>query len=81
MGRAIEMERDIDAMKMQLEKLENIVRGMTSTLDSLNQKSTKTKHVDLTEVKNGEEKTDNETDGGSSKPSNRTKSKSKSKAK
>ena len=47
MGRAIDMENDIFKLKQQVEKLENTVRGMLSKLDSLNEKSSKTKHVDL----------------------------------
>ena len=33
MGRAIDMEKDIDALKKQVEKLENIVRGMSHQLE------------------------------------------------
>ena len=33
MGRAIDMEKDIDALKAKVEKLENIVRGMSHQLD------------------------------------------------
>ena len=33
MGRAIDMEKDIDALKMKVEKLENIVRGMSQQLE------------------------------------------------
>ena len=33
MGRAIDMEKDIDALKIQVEKLENIVRGMSHQLE------------------------------------------------
>ena len=33
MGRAIDMEKDIYALKMQVEKLENIVRGMSHQLE------------------------------------------------
>ena len=35
MGRAIDMEKDIDALKLKVKKLENTVRGMTSKLDEL----------------------------------------------
>ena len=49
MGRAIDMENDIGALKIKVEKLENQVRGMVSKLDELNEKSSKTKHVDLVE--------------------------------
>ena len=49
MGRAIDMENDIGALKIQVERLENQVRGMVSKLDELDEKSTKTKHVNLVE--------------------------------
>jgi predicted transcriptional regulator len=81
MGRAIDMEKDIDVLKLKLEKLENTVRGMVSKLDELNEKGTKTKHVDLTEVKNEKEETNNEGDDSSSKQSNKGSRKSKSKGK
>ena len=81
MGRAIDMENDIQVLKLQIEKLENTVRGMVSKLDSLDEKSSKTKHVDLVEDvgadiedNKGEvdekEKADNEGDAKSSKQSN-----------
>ena len=94
MGRAIDMEKDIDVLKIQVEKLENQVRGMVSKLDELNEKSSKTKHVDLVEDvdlgtcitgvakdEDKEEKTDNEGDGKSSKSTNSSKSKSSKKTK
>ncbi len=83
MGRAIDMEKDIDTLKLRVEKLENQVRGMVSKLDEINEKSSKTKHVDLTEVKNEtkEEKTNNEGDGKSSKSTNTAKPKPSKKSK
>jgi len=91
MGRAIDMEKDIDVLKLKVEKLENQIRGMVSKLDELNEKSSKTKHVDLVEdvgvdtedlgtcitgvAKDEEEKTNNEGDGKSSKSVNTTKPK------
>ena len=57
MGRAIDMEKDIDTLKLKVEKLDNTVRGMISRLDELNEKSTKTKHIDLTEVKDDKKET------------------------
>jgi len=69
MGRAIDMEKDIDALKIKVEKLENTVRGMCSKLDELDEKSTKTKHIDITEEvkekKDGKKKANNK--GSSSK--------------
>ena len=49
MGRAIDMEKNITVLTQKVEKLENTVRGMVSKLDTLNEKSSKTKHVDLVE--------------------------------
>ncbi len=56
MGRAIDMENDIDALKIKVERLENQVRGMVSKIDDLEEDmdeiyegSSKTKHVDLVE--------------------------------
>jgi hypothetical protein len=85
MGRAIDMENDIQALKMKVEKLENQLRGMVSKIDELKEKSSKTKHVDLVEdvkveedlgsvitgvYENEEKEADNKTDGKSSKQSN-----------
>ena len=84
MGRAIDMGKNIDALKLKVEKLDNTVRGMVSRLDELNEKSTKTKHIDLTEVKddkketkkantkgNGKSNKSNNKDGGTSKSKNK----------
>jgi hypothetical protein len=88
MGRAIDMEKDIDALKIQVKKLEDIVRGMTHTMDSFSEKSTTTEHIDLVddvkveeEKDNGKEKANDKTDGKSSKSSNRSSRVSKRKAK
>ena len=35
MGRAIDMEKDIDALKLKVEKLENQLRGMVSKIDDI----------------------------------------------
>ena len=97
MGRAIDMENDIGVLKIQVKKLEDTVRGMVSKLDEMDEKSSKTKHVDLVEdigvdtedlgtcitgvEKDEEEKTNNEGDGKSSKSVNTTKPKSSKKNK
>ena len=80
MGRAIDMEKDIYELKIKVEKLENTVRGMVSKLDSFNEKSSKTKHVDLVEEvgtdiednkeKNEKEKADNKGSRKGSKSGN-----------
>ena len=56
MGRAIDMERDIDSLKIKLKKLENTVRGMVSKLDEIDDKAVKTKHIDI--IEETKEKTD-----------------------
>ena len=84
MGRAIDMENDIDSLKIKVEKLENQVRGMISKIDEISEKSSKTKHIDLVEdvgaeiednkkEKDDKKKTDNEGDAKSSKqPDNKS---------
>tara|TARA_R100000700_G_C3138209_1_gene120889 strand:+ start:616 stop:861 length:246 start_codon:yes stop_codon:yes gene_type:complete len=70
MGRAIDMEKDIDMLKIKVEKLENIVRGMSHTMS-------KTEHIDIIEetkkeIADGKEKANNEGNGKSSvKPNKR----------
>ena len=76
MGRAIDMAKDIVVLKQKVEKLENIVRGMTHTVSQR-------KHIDLVEETkpkeaDGKEKTNNEGDGKSSVKPNRRNKKSKS---
>ena len=67
MGRAIDMEKDIDALKIQIKKLEDTVRGMVSKLDDIDEivdeyyeKSSKTKHIDLVEDVGAETETEND---------------------
>ena len=82
MGRAIDMENDIQALKIKIEKLENTVRGMVSKLDEIDEKSSKTTHIDLTEVKDGkEEKTNDEGSGKSNKSDDKNVGKPKRKTK
>ena len=72
MGRAIEMENDIEALRVKLFKLENIVRGMTHAIADLedevdiilDEKTSKGKQ------KNGKEKSNNEGNDASSGKSN-----------
>ena len=76
MGRAIDMEKDIDGLKLRVEKLENIVRGMTHTVSQR-------EHIDLVEETKPKEsdekkKTNNEGDGKSSVKPNRGSKKNKS---
>ena len=76
MGRAIDMEKDIDGLKLRVEKLENIVRGMTHTVSQR-------EHIDLVEETKPKEsdekkKTNDEGNGKSSVKSNRGSKKNKS---
>ena len=59
MGRAIDMENDIDVLKKQVKRLEDIVRGMTHTMDGFSEKSTTTTHIDLVDDVKVEEEEDN----------------------
>ena len=83
MGRAIDMEKDINILNKRVSVLENQLRGMVSKIEELEEKSTKTKHIDLTEVKNEtkEEETNDEGNGDGSKSTNNAKSKSSKKSK
>ena len=71
MGRAIDMEKDIGILKTKVEKLENIVRGMTHTMSE-------TKHVDIVEETkektDGKKETNDEGNGKSSRKSNKRRS-------
>tara|TARA_R110002012_G_scaffold1073_4_gene4503 strand:- start:565 stop:816 length:252 start_codon:yes stop_codon:yes gene_type:complete len=83
MGRAIDMEKDINILNKRVSVIENQLRGMVSKIEELEEKSTKTKHIDLTEVKNEtkKEETNDEGNGDSSKSTDSTKSKSSKKSK
>lgn len=71
MGRAIDMERSLDELKIRVEKLQE-------ALDTILDSATIRKNVDiLEEVKDEKEETNNERDGKSAKSSNSGKSKSK----
>ena len=78
MGRAIDMEKDITILKVQVKKLEDIVRGMTHNMDSMSEKSSKTKHIDLVddvkseEKKNGKKKANDEGSDGSNRANNKS---------
>ena len=76
MGRALDMEKEIDVLKVQVRKLEDIVRGMSYEMDGLSEKSTKTTHIDLVDDVKVEEDSDN-----GKKADNKTSSKSSGRAK
>ena len=75
MGRAIKVDNEIDDLKRRIEKLENIVRGMSHTMSER-------KHIDLIEetkeeeINDKTEKTNNEINDTSSKQSNKRTKKS-----
>ena len=76
MGRAIDMEKDIDILKKEVERLENIILGICVSIEEMEEKTTKTTHIDLVddvkeEDNSGKEKAN---DKGSSKSSGNTKS-------
>ena len=78
MGRAIDMDKDISALKIQVKKLEDIVRGMTHNMDSMSEKSSKTTHINLVddvkaeEKKNGKKKANDEGSDGSNRANNKS---------
>ena len=49
MGRAIDMEKDIDKLKAQVKTLETAFDGLASTVDSLKDTAPTKKHIDLHE--------------------------------
>ena len=86
MGRAIENEKDIYTLKEKVEKLEDIVRGMTHELRCLCEKSTKTTHIDLVddvkeeETTDGKKEADNKGDSGSNRSNNKSSGSNKKKS-
>ena len=86
MGRAIDMVKDIDMLKIEVKWLENIIRGMSSSINEMEDKSTKTTHIDLVddvkeEDNDGEEKTNDEGSGKSSGSDNKSSGNTKRKTK
>ena len=49
MGRAIDMEKDIDALRKDIAQLKTAFDGLASTVESLNQTAPSRKNVDLHE--------------------------------
>ena len=47
MGRAIDMENDIDKLNHKVKKIEDTVRGMILKIDEISEKSSKTQHIDI----------------------------------
>ena len=61
MGRAINMQKDIDAIKIELERLNNIVRGMASELSEVSDIVFEEEEIEETE--DVKEEADNQGDG------------------
>lgn len=61
MGRAINMQKDIDAIKIELERLNNIVRGMASELSEVSDIVFEEETTEETE--DVKEEADNQRDG------------------
>ena len=56
MGRAIDMEKDIDKLKAQVDRIDAALAKVIDVLDSMEDKGHRTTHVDLIEdVKSEEE--------------------------
>ncbi len=71
MGRAIDMEKDIDMLKIEVQKLNNIIRGMVGELSEINDvifEEEETKE----EKKDGKKKADTKGNGKSDKSSDTT---------
>ena len=49
MGRAIDMEKDIDKLKLQVERIDAALAKVIDVVDSMQEKGQRTTHVDLVE--------------------------------
>jgi len=72
MGRAIDMEKDIDRLKAEVEKLNNIVRGMTSELTEITDVLFEEEEEVKKEKKDGKEKANSKGNGKGNKSSDTT---------
>ena len=55
MGRAIDMEKDIDKLKMQVDRIEAALEKVINVIDSMEDKGQRTTHIDLVEEVHTEE--------------------------
>ena len=69
MGRAIDMEKDIDMLKLEVEKLNNIVRGMSSELSEVTDALFEDEEEITKEKESGKKKTNAKGNGKGSKSS------------
>ncbi len=76
MGRAIDMEKDIDVLKAEVKKLNNIVRGMSSELTEITEALFEEEVVEVEtkkEIKeNGKKKANTKGNGKGDKPSDKS---------
>jgi len=49
MGRAIDMEKDIDKLKIQVDRIDKALAKVIDVVDSMQDKGQRTTHVDLVE--------------------------------
>jgi len=49
MGRAIDMEKDIDKLKAQVDRIDSALAKVIDVIDSMEDKGQRTTHVDLVE--------------------------------
>ena len=78
MGRAIDTEKSIGELKLKVEKLENIVLGMSDVLDKVEERVLDKEKKETS--KDGKKKTNNKRNTKSSKQSDNGKTDSDSKA-
>ena len=73
MGRAIDMEKDIEVLKAEVKKLNNIVRGMSSELTEVTEALFEEEEVEETkkEKENGKKKANTKGNGKGDKPSDK----------
>ena len=62
MGRAIDMQKDIEMLKTKLERLDNIVRGMASELSEVTSAVFEEEEI-IEEAEDVKEETNNQGDG------------------
>ena len=62
MGRAIDMQQDIDMLKTKIERLDNIVRGMASELSEVTNAVFEEEEI-IEETEDVKEEADNQGDG------------------
>tara|TARA_R110000824_G_scaffold61726_3_gene163881 strand:- start:1209 stop:1454 length:246 start_codon:yes stop_codon:yes gene_type:complete len=69
MGRAIDMEKDIDMLKLEVEKLNNIIRGMSSELTEVTDALFEEEEEETKEKASGKKETNAKGNGKGNKSS------------